>query len=109
MRHPGSGGAVIGYCPDHPYNSVMGFNVNSILATTAPLLFAAVVYLLMSLNELENRLYQVESRMMQLVTPDGQIVPSPNNAIARQQLRENLMHIIHDLQVRLSLLEAKGQ
>ena len=47
--------------------------------------------------------------MMQLVTPDGQIVPSPDNAIARQQLRENLMHTIHDLQVRLSLLEAKGQ
>jgi len=45
---------------------------------------------------------------MQLVTPAGQIVPSPDNAIARQQLRENLMHTIHDLQVRLSLLEAKG-
>ena len=46
--------------------------------------------------------------MMQLVTPEGQIVPSPDNAIARQELREKLLHHIHDLQVRLSLLEAKG-
>jgi len=88
--------------------SRMGFNLQSVITTTAPLLFAAVGYLLMSLNELENRLYQTESRMMQLVTPSGQIVPSPDNAIARQQLRESLMVSIHDLQVRLSLLEAKG-
>jgi len=74
-----------------------------------PLLFASVGYLMMSFNELENRIYQLQSRMMQLVTPDGQIVPSPDNAIARQELRENLLHHIHDLQVRLSLLEAKGQ
>ena len=45
--------------------------------------------------------------MMQLVTPDGAIVPSPDNAIARQQLREAIMHTIHDLQVRVSLLEAQ--
>ena len=74
-----------------------------------PLLFASVGYLMMSFNELENRIYNLQSRMMQLITPEGQIVPSPDNAIARQELRENLLHHIHDLQVRLSLLEAKGQ
>jgi len=65
--------------------------------------------LITALNEQENRLYLIESRMMQLVTADGSIVPSPDNAIARQQLREQLMHVIHDLQVRTSLLENKGQ
>ena len=51
-------------------------------------------------------MYKTESRMMQLVTPEGQIVPSPDNAIARQKLREQMLDIIHDLQVRIKLLEA---
>jgi hypothetical protein len=87
----------------------MQFNLQSVLTAVAPVLIAAVGYLITALNEQENRLYLIESRMMQLVTSDGSIVPSPDNAIARQQLREQLMHIIHDLQVRTSLLENKGQ
>ena len=87
----------------------MQFNLQGILTAIAPVLIAAVGYLITALNEQENRLYLIESRMMQLVTPDGAIVPSPDNAIARQNLREQMMHIIHDLQVRISLLENKGQ
>jgi hypothetical protein len=87
----------------------MQFNLQGILTAIAPVLIAAVGYLMTALNEQENRLYLIESRMMQLVTPDGAIVPSPDNAIARQNLREQMMHIIHDLQVRISLLENKGQ
>lgn len=84
----------------------MNLNAQAVLTALAPVLFAAVGYLIMHLNDLENRMYKTESRVMQLVTPEGQIVPSPDNAIARQQMRENLMHIIHDLQVRIKLLEA---
>ncbi len=87
----------------------MQFNLQGILTAIAPVLIAAVGYLMTALNEQENRLYLIESRMMQLVTPDGAIVPSPDNAIARQNLREQMMNIIHDLQVRISLLENKGQ
>ncbi len=87
----------------------MQFNLQGVLTAVAPVLIAAVGYLMTALNEQENRLYLIESRMMQLVTPDGAIVPSPDNAIARQNLREQMMHIIHDLQVRVSLLENKGQ
>jgi hypothetical protein len=87
----------------------MQFNLQGVLTAVAPVLIAAVGYLMTALNEQENRLYLIESRMMQLVTPDGSIVPSPDNAIARQNLREQMMHIIHDLQVRISLLENKGQ
>jgi hypothetical protein len=83
-------------------------NAQAVLTALAPVMFAAVGYLIMHLNDLENRMYKTESRMMQLVTPEGQIVPSPDNAIARQNLREQMMHIIHDLQVRISLLENKG-
>jgi hypothetical protein len=87
----------------------MNVNPQAVLTALAPVMFAAVGYLIMHLNDLENRMYKTESRMMQLVTPEGQIVPSPDNAIARQNLREQMMNIIHDLQVRISLLENKGQ
>ena len=87
----------------------MNVNTQAVLTALAPVMFAAVGYLIMNLNDLENRMYKTESRMMQLVTPEGQIVPSPDNAIARQNLREQMMNIIHDLQVRISLLENKGQ
>ena len=87
----------------------MQFNLQGVLTAVAPVLIAAVGYLMTALNEQENRLYLIESRMMQLVTPDGAIVPSPDNAIARQNLREQMMNLIHDLQVRISLLENKGQ
>ena len=66
----------------------MNFNVQSVLTALAPILFAAVGYLML------------------LVTPQGEIVASPANSIARQQMREDFMHIIHDLQVRIKLLEA---
>lgn len=81
-------------------------NLQTIIGALAPVVFAAVGYLIVSINDLENRMYKTESRLMQLVTHEGQIVPSPDNAIARQRLREQLLHIIHDLQVRVKLLEA---
>ena len=81
-------------------------NLQGIIGSLAPVVFAAVGYLIVSINDIENRMYKTESRMMQLVTPEGQIVPSPDNAIARQKLREQMLDIIHDLQVRIKLLEA---
>ena len=84
----------------------MSLNIQSIVSALAPILFAAVGYLIVSLNELENRLQKTEGYLMLLVTPQGEIVASPANSIARQQMREDFMHIIHDLQVRIKLLEA---
>lgn len=84
----------------------MSFNIQSIVSAIAPILFAAVGYLIVSLNELENRIQKTEGYLMLLVTPQGEIVASPANSIARQQMREDFMHIIHDLQVRIKLLEA---
>ena len=49
----------------------MNVNIQSVLTALAPVLFAAVGYLIMHLNDLENRMYKTESRMMQLVTPRG--------------------------------------
>lgn len=85
----------------------MNLNVQSILTALAPILFAAVGYLITSLNELESRIQKTEGYLMLLVTPQGEIVASPANSIERQKLREEFMHIIHDMQVRVKLLEAE--
>jgi hypothetical protein len=50
--------------------------------------------------------------MMMLVDPQGQIIPSPGNAFARQELKEEMLEQFHDLKVRVKLLEVyngKGQ
>jgi hypothetical protein len=84
----------------------MGINIQSIVSAIAPILFAAVGYLIVSLNELENRIQKTEGYLMLLVTPQGEIVASPANSIARQKLREDFMVFIHDHEVRLKLIEA---
>lgn len=84
----------------------MNLNIQSVLTALAPVLFAAVGYLITALNETESRLQRAEGYLMLLVTPQGEIVASPTNSIARQKMREEFMHIIHDLQVRIKLLEA---
>jgi hypothetical protein len=84
----------------------VSFNVQSVLTALAPVLFAAVGYLITSLNEIESRIQKTEGYLMLLVTPQGEIVASPANSIERQKLREEFMHIIHDMQVRIKLLEA---
>jgi len=85
----------------------MSFNIQSIVSALAPILFAAVGYLIVSLNELENRIQKTEGYLMLLVTPQGEIVASPANSIARQKLREDFMLYIHDHEVRLKLMEAQ--
>jgi hypothetical protein len=85
----------------------MSLNIQSIVSALAPILFAAVGYLIVSLNELENRIQKTEGYLMLLVTPQGEIVASPANSIARQKLREDFMVYIHDHEVRLKLMEAQ--
>ena len=87
----------------------MNLNIQSVLTAMAPILFAAVGYLITSLNGLESRIQKTEGYLMLLVTPQGEIVASPANSIERQKMREGFMHIIHDLQVRIKLLEAKNE
>ena len=85
----------------------MTFNLQAVLTAMAPILFAAVGYLITSLNELDARVQKAEGYLMLLVTPTGEIIASPANSIARQKLREDFMVYIHDHEVRLKLMEAK--
>ena len=82
-------------------------NVQAIITSLIPVLLAAIGFLITSINGIENRMYQVESKMMQLISPDGQVVPSPENAFQRQVIREEFMMKYMEALSRLTLLEEK--
>ena len=82
-------------------------NIQAIITSLIPVLIAAIGFLVTSINGIENRMYQVESKMMQLISPDGQVVPSPENAFQRQVIREEFMMKYMEALNRLTLLEEK--
>ena len=81
------------------------FDYSKILTSLIPLVLAAMWWVISNVNDVRNEVSGIRANMMMLIDPQGQIIPSPDNALARQQLRENLIEYIHDLQVRVKLLE----
>ena len=81
------------------------FDYSKILTSLIPLVLAAMWWVISNVNDVRNEVSGIKANMMMLIDPQGQIIPSPDNALARQQLRENLIEYIHDLQVRVKLLE----
>lgn len=82
-------------------------NIQNIITSLIPVLLAAIGFLITSINGIENRMYQAESKLMQLISPDGQVVPSPENAFQRQVIREEFMLKYMEALNRLTLLEEK--
>ena len=82
-----------------------GFDLTKAIASLMPVLLASMWWVISSINNVNQDIHTLRANMMQLIDPRGQIIPSPGNAIERQKLREDLMVYIHDLQVRVRLLE----
>lgn len=74
-----------------------------------PVLLAAVGWLLSEITSFQNRLITIESKMPILITNDGVIIDSPQSAAARQRLKDELLDDIHDLQVRVKLMEERNK
>lgn len=85
-----------------------GLDISKVLASLTPVLLAAMWWVISSVNALHQDITEIRGNMMMLIDPNGQIIPSPGNAIARQELKEDIVTRIHDLQVRLKLLEAQN-
>ena len=84
-------------------------NVTDILKAGFPILLAAIGWLLTQVTSYNDRLMKLESHMMVLVTPEGLPTDSPISAERRQTIKEELYTHIHDLQVRVKLLEEKSK
>jgi len=86
-----------------------GFSMEKVVDMLFPVLLAAVAWLLGEITSFQNRLIAIESKMPILITDEGVIIDSPQSAAARQEMKDDLMHDIHDLQVRVKLMEERAK
>jgi len=84
-------------------------NMQKIVDMLFPVLLAAVGWLLTEITSFNNRLMSVESKMPALITPEGVPTDSPLSASRRQELKDDIMEDIHDLQVRVKLMEERSK
>lgn len=86
-----------------------GFSMEKVVDMLFPVLLAAVAWLLGEIASFQNRLIAIESKIPILITEDGVATDSPLSASKRQELKDDLMTDIHDLQVRVKLLEERSK
>lgn len=82
-------------------------NVADLLKAGFPILLAAIGWLLTQVTSYNDRLMKLESHMMVLVTPEGLPTDSPISSERRQIMKEEIYAHVHDLQVRVKLLEER--
>ena len=86
-----------------------GFSMEKVVDMLFPVLLAAVGWLLSEIASFQNRLIAIESKMPALITPEGVPTDSPLSAARRQDLKDDIMEDIHDLQVRVKLMEERNK
>lgn len=84
-------------------------NMQKIVDMLFPVLLAAVGWLLTEIASFNNRLLSIESKMPALITSEGVPTDSPISAGRRQELKDDIMEDIHDLQVRVKLIEERSK
>ena len=84
-------------------------NMQKIVDMLFPVLLAAVGWLLSEIASFQNRLIEIESKMPILITEEGVPTDSPISAARRQDMKDDIMEDIHDLQVRVKLIEERGK
>jgi hypothetical protein len=84
-------------------------NMQKIVDMLFPVLLAAVGWLLTEIASFNNRLIAIESKIPILITEEGVPTDSPLSAAKRQELKDDIMEDIHDLQVRVKLMEERSK
>ncbi len=84
-------------------------NMQKIVDMLFPVLLACVGWLLTEITSFQTRLIAIESKMPALITPEGVPTDSPISAGRRQQMKDEIMNDIHDLQVRVKLMEERSK
>ena len=74
-----------------------------------PVIVAAVAWMITSVNEMQKELVDIKSKMPALITNNGTPTDSPISAEKRHQLKEEIYKDIHDLQVRVKMLEERNK
>jgi hypothetical protein len=80
---------------------------SDVLKAVIPIVVAALAWLLGQVASFSERLTKIEGAMPALITKEGTPTDSPISAERRAQQREQLMVHIHELQVKVRLLEER--
>jgi hypothetical protein len=84
-------------------------SMQDILKAVLPILVAAIGWLLSEVGSFNTRLTKIEGAMPALITEQGVPTDSPISAERRHVMKEELYKEIHDLQVRVKLMEERGK
>lgn len=82
-------------------------NWADVLKAVIPIVVASLAWLLGQVNSFSERLTKIEGSMPALITAQGVPTDSPISAERRHQLKEEIYRDIHDLQVKVKLLEER--
>jgi hypothetical protein len=84
-------------------------NMQDILKAVIPIIVAALAWLLGEVASFQTRLTQIEGKMPALITNEGVPTDSPISAERRAKMREEIYKEVHDLHVRVKLLEERAK
>lgn len=84
-------------------------NWGDVLKAVIPIIVASLAWLLGQVSEFSTRLTKIEGQMPALITKEGVPTDSPISAERRHAMKEELYRDIHDLQVRLKLMEERAK
>ena len=82
-------------------------NMQDLLKAVIPILVMCIAWLLGQVSSFQTRLTQIEGKMPALITNEGVPTDSPISAERRAKIREEIYREIHDMHVRVKLLEER--
>lgn len=82
-------------------------NWADVLKAVIPVIVASLAWLLGQVADFSNRLTKIEGFMPALITKEGIPTDSPISAERRHLMKETIYKDIHDLQVRIKLIEER--
>jgi hypothetical protein len=82
-------------------------NWADVLKAVIPIIVASLAWLLGQVNDFSTRLTRIEGAMPALITKEGVPTDSPLSAERRHTLKEEIYKDIHQLQVKVQLLEER--
>ena len=83
--------------------------MQDVLKALIPIVVVCMGWLLGQVSSFQTRLTQIEGKMPALITSEGVPTDSPISAERRAKIREEIYREIHELHVRVKLLEERAK
>jgi hypothetical protein len=84
-------------------------NMQDLLKAVIPIVVVCLGWLLGQVSSFQTRLTQIEGKMPALITNEGVPTDSPISAEKRARIREEIYKEIHELHVRVKLIEERNK